>query len=76
MYLFKRLPAYALKTRYDGRAKRICSSVRKVFLTLDNLPVHHSYALKDWIKEHKGEIEFFYNFIRRDTIQMTIYIAI
>jgi len=33
---------------------------RKVFLILDNLKVHHSYVVKDWLKEHKDEIEVFF----------------
>jgi hypothetical protein len=77
--VYSSLPADVLKTRYDGRAKGICScscsSKRKVFLILDNPPVHHSCALKDWIKEHQSEIEFFYNFICQNSIQMNVSTA-
>lgn len=33
---------------------------KKVFLILDNLKVHHSYIVKDWLKEHELEIEVFF----------------
>lgn len=33
---------------------------RKVFLILDNLKVHHSYIVRDWLKEHENEIEIFF----------------
>jgi len=33
---------------------------RKVFLIVDNLRVHHSYVLTDWLEEHKNEIELFF----------------
>jgi transposase len=33
---------------------------RKVFLILDNLKVHHSGAVTDWLEKHKDEIEVFY----------------
>jgi len=33
---------------------------RKVLLILDNLKVHHSYIVKDWLKEHCEEIKIFY----------------
>jgi transposase len=33
---------------------------KKVFLILDNLKVHHSYIVKDWLKEHEKEIEVFF----------------
>jgi transposase len=32
----------------------------KVFLILDNLRVHHSKLVKEWVEEHKSEIELFY----------------
>ena len=38
----------------------IKGSSRKLFLILDNLKVHHSYIVKDWLKEHKDEIEVFF----------------
>ena len=33
---------------------------RKVFLVLDNLRVHHSKAVKEWLESHKNEIEVFF----------------
>lgn len=33
---------------------------RKVFLILDNLKVHHSKVVKDWLEENKGKFEVFY----------------
>ncbi len=33
---------------------------RKVFLILDNLKVHHSKVVKDWLEENKEKIEVFY----------------
>jgi transposase len=33
---------------------------RKVFLILDNLKVHHSVAVMDWLETHREEIEVFY----------------
>ena len=33
---------------------------RKVFLVLDNLGVHHSKPVKEWLTEHKKQIEVFY----------------
>ncbi len=39
---------------------------KKVFLILDNLEVHHSYLVKDWLVEHEDKIECFFlpNLIR------------
>ena len=33
---------------------------RKVFLILDNLPVHHSKPVKEWLESHMNEIEVFF----------------
>ena len=33
---------------------------KKVFLILDNLKVHHSYIVKDWLNEHIEQIEVFF----------------
>ena len=33
---------------------------QKVFLILDNLRVHHSKLVKEWLAEHEQEIELFY----------------
>ena len=38
----------------------IKDSKRKVFLILDNLKVHHSHIVKDWVKEHSESIELFF----------------
>jgi transposase len=33
---------------------------RKVLLIVDNLKVHHSRPVKEWLREHKDQIEVFY----------------
>ena len=33
---------------------------RKVFLVLDNLKVHHSKPVKEWVEKHKNKIELLY----------------
>lgn len=33
---------------------------QKIFLILDNLRVHHSKLVKEWVENHKSEIELFY----------------
>lgn len=38
----------------------IKDSSQKVFLILDNLKVHHSYIVKDWLEENKLQIEVFF----------------
>ena len=38
----------------------IKSSSRKVYLILDNLRVHHSKIVKDWLKGNKDEISLFF----------------
>ncbi len=35
-------------------------SEKKVFLILDNLRVHHSNIVKEWLEEHKKQIEVFF----------------
>ena len=41
--------------------KRLVKDVdRKVFLVLDNLRVHHSYKVKDWLSENEDKIELFF----------------
>lgn len=42
-----------MKRLVHGREKRI-------FLVLDNLRVHHSKAVKKWLKEHEDKIQIFY----------------
>ena len=39
----------------DGRREG-----KKIFLILDNLSVHHCQPVKDWVAEHKAQIEVFY----------------
>ena len=41
-------------------ASLIKDAGRKVFLILDNLRVHHSKLVKDWVSERKDKIELFY----------------
>jgi len=38
----------------------IADSTRKIFLILDNLKVHHGKIVKEWLAEHKSQIEIFY----------------
>jgi len=33
---------------------------KKIFLIVDNLKVHHSYIVKDWLKKHEDVIELFF----------------
>ena len=33
---------------------------RKVYLILDNLKVHHSHVVSEWLEKHKDKIEVFY----------------
>ena len=41
--------------------KRLIKDTKgKVFLILDNLRVHHSKPVKDWVLEHRSKIELFY----------------
>ena len=35
-------------------------SDKKVFVILDNLPVHHGNILKEWVKHNSDRIEVFY----------------
>ncbi|MDR4497272.1 MAG: transposase [Candidatus Scalindua sp.] len=38
----------------------IRDSTRKIFLILDNLKVHHSYVVRDWLNKHKEQLEVFF----------------
>ena len=38
----------------------IKDSKKKIFMIVDNLKVHHSHVVKDWLKEHKDGIELFF----------------
>ena len=38
----------------------IKDSDRKILLIIDNLKVHHSYKVRDWLLEHEDEIEIFF----------------
>jgi transposase len=44
--------------RFLGRL--IKDNYRKVYLIVDNLRVHHSYALDEWLEAHKDDIELFF----------------
>jgi len=35
-------------------------SEKKLFLIIDNLKVHHSYIVRDWLEEHKDQVEVFF----------------
>ncbi len=41
-------------------SRLIKGSNKKIFLILDNLKVHHSHMVKDWLKDHKTQIEVFH----------------
>jgi transposase len=41
-------------------SRLINDNYRKVYLIVDNLRVHHSYALDQWLEEHKDDIELFF----------------
>ena len=38
----------------------IKNSDKKIYLILDNLKVHHSYVVRDWLEEHEEKIELFF----------------
>ena len=38
----------------------ILDSTRKIFFIVDNLKVHHGKIVKEWLEEHKNEIELFF----------------
>ena len=47
-------------TLTEFMTRLIKDSDKKIFLILDNLKVHHSYIVKDWVKSHANEIELFF----------------
>jgi transposase len=38
----------------------IKDSDKKIYLIMDNLKVHHSHVVKEWVKNHEDEIELFF----------------
>lgn len=44
----------------DFMMRLVNDAKRKAFLILDNLRVHHSKPVKEWLEEHKAMIEVFY----------------
>ena len=44
----------------DFMTRLIKESEKKVFLVLDNLRVHHSKAVTEWLEKHKAQIELFF----------------
>lgn len=44
----------------DFMRRLVHDSLKKVFLILDNLRVHHSKKVQLWLENHKNEIEVFY----------------
>lgn len=44
--------------KFMGRL--IKGATKKIYLILDNLKVHHSHMVKDWLKEHESQIEVFH----------------
>ncbi len=44
----------------DFMTRLVADSKKKVFLILDNLRVHHSKAVAEWLEKHKNQIELFF----------------
>lgn len=44
----------------DFMRRLVHDSSKKVFLVLDNLRVHHSKKVTEWLEKHKDDIEVFY----------------
>ena len=44
----------------DFMGRLIRDVTKKVFLILDNLRVHHSKHVQEWLEKHKDRIEVFY----------------
>ena len=44
----------------DFMRRLVYDSAKKVFLILDNLGVHHSKKVQEWLEKHKDKIEVFY----------------
>ncbi len=44
----------------DFMGRLVRDSKKKVFLVLDNLRVHHSKKVTEWLKKHHNEIQLFY----------------
>ncbi|GHU47378.1 hypothetical protein FACS1894120_5350 [Clostridia bacterium] len=44
----------------DFMKKLVKTANKKVFFIVDNLKVHHAIIVKEWLDEHKNEIEIFY----------------
>lgn len=49
----------AVFQEYLGRLVEL-NGGKKVFLIVDNLPVHHAKALKPWLDEHSNDLELFF----------------
>jgi transposase len=56
--MYREAMTATLLITFMGRLTR--DAGRKVFLILDNLPVHHSKKVKRWLEDHKEQIEVFY----------------
>ena len=41
-------------------SRLIKDAAKKVYLILDNLRVHHSKIVKDWVEQHKDQIQLFF----------------
>ncbi|MDD4394191.1 MAG: transposase [Desulfobacterales bacterium] len=48
------------KTLIKFLKRLVKDATQKVFLILDNLRVHHSKPVKEWVEAHTDEIEFFF----------------
>lgn len=47
-------------TMINSMERLIKGSEHKVFLILDNLKIHYSYVVRDWLAEHESQIEVFF----------------
>ncbi len=52
--------AFNADKRIEFLASLIKDAGKKVFLILDNLRVHHSKPVKQWVEGHQDKIELFY----------------
>ena len=48
------------KTLIKFMKRLIKDAIKKVFLILDNLKVHHAHVVKGWVEKHQDQIEVYY----------------
>ncbi len=49
-----------IKTLIEFTKRLVKSISKKLFIVMDNLPLHHSHAFKNWLKDHRNFVEVFY----------------